>query len=181
MMLMPLPASVVLVRDERDLESGFSQRAPYLFHAREGARTWDQGTRSFQCSRRVDALKVWVALQRYGAEGIGAVYDRLCATARLLHVAVLGRTDFEAVHEPESNILCFRWVGGLSPGDERLDDLNQKLREEFNRSGVGWITSTVLSGRRVLRATVMNHRTTEADVRGILDGLAAIGWRLGGR
>jgi hypothetical protein len=48
MMLMPL-ASVVLVRDERDLDAGFTQRAPYLFHGREGARSWDQGVRSFQC------------------------------------------------------------------------------------------------------------------------------------
>ena len=185
MMLMPLPASAVLVRDERDLDAGFSQRAPYLFHAGEGARSWDQGTRSFQCSRRLDALKVWVALQRYGADGIGAIYDRLCATARCLHAAVLGRSDFEALHEPESNILCFRYLGDRSRSDERverfdqLDRLNLRLREEFNRSGEGWITTTMLSGRRVLRATVMNHRTREVDVAGVLDGLAAIGLRLG--
>jgi L-2,4-diaminobutyrate decarboxylase len=36
MMLMPLAASVVLVRDERDLDAAFSQRAPYLFHRGEG-------------------------------------------------------------------------------------------------------------------------------------------------
>ena len=88
MMLLPLPAGVVLVRDERELQAAFAQRAPYLFHARTAAaRTstraaGDQGLRSFQCSRRADALKVWVALQRYGADGIGALYDRLCDTAR---------------------------------------------------------------------------------------------------
>ncbi len=80
MMLMPLSASVVLVRDERDLEAAFSQKAPYLFH--RNGRGWDQGVRSFQCSRRLDAVKVWVALQRHGAAGIGALYDRLCETAR---------------------------------------------------------------------------------------------------
>ncbi len=85
MMLMPLSAGMVLVRDERDLDAAFAQRAPYLFHAREASRAWDQGPRSFQCSRRMDVLKVWVALQRYGAEGLGAIYDHLCATARALH------------------------------------------------------------------------------------------------
>ncbi len=111
MMLMPLSASVVLVRHERDLDAGFTQRAPYLFHAPGGARTWDQGVRSFQCSRRLDAIKVWVALQRYGADGLGALYDRLCDTARNLHDKIAERRDFEALHEPESNILCFRFLG----------------------------------------------------------------------
>lgn len=178
MMLMPLPASVVLLRDEAELGAAFSQRAPYLFHAREGSRAWDQGPRSLQCSRRLDALKVWVALQRYGADGIGAIYDRLCETARFLHAAALERPDFEPLHEPESNIVCFRYLGDGSLDAERLDALNLRTREEFNRSGEGWITTTVLAGRRVLRATVMNHRTTKGDVAGVLDGLASIGSRL---
>ena len=42
MMLMPLAASVVLVRDEADLEAAFSQQAPYLFHGRTGERHWDR-------------------------------------------------------------------------------------------------------------------------------------------
>jgi hypothetical protein len=47
----PLTASVVLVRDEADLEAAFSQRAPYFFHANHGERRWDQGLRSLTCSR----------------------------------------------------------------------------------------------------------------------------------
>jgi L-2,4-diaminobutyrate decarboxylase len=123
----------------------------------------------------MDVLKVWVALQRYGAEGIGALYDRLCATARGLHASISARTDFEALHEPESNILCFRWVGDRSLEGERLDDLNLRLREEFNRSGEGWITTTVLGGKRVLRVTVMNPRTTARDVESVLEGLGRMG------
>ena len=94
MMLMPLTASVVLVRHESDLEAAFSQRAPYLFHARDGGRHWDQGLRSFTCSRRIDAFKVWVALQRHGANGLGALYDHLCANARTMHGLLTARADF---------------------------------------------------------------------------------------
>jgi L-2,4-diaminobutyrate decarboxylase len=178
MMLMPLAASMVLVRDEGDLDTAFSQRAPYLFHRPSGARNWDQGVRSFQCSRRLDAIKVWVALLRYGADGIGAIYDRLCSTARALHDRVVTRPDFEAFHEPEANILCFRYVG-LHPLDPaRLDQVNLRLREEYNRSGDGWITTTMLAGQRVLRATVMNPRTSIADVERMLGRLATIGGSL---
>jgi L-2,4-diaminobutyrate decarboxylase len=173
MLLMPLAASAVLVREEQDLEAAFAQRAPYLFHGQGGsARRWDQGIRSFQCSRRFDALKVWVALQRYGASGLAAIYERLCARARTLYDTIGGRRDFEALHEPESNILCFRWVGDGSLDPERLDAANLRLREAYNRSGHGWITTTLLGGRRVLRVTVMNPRTNPAHASEVLDELA---------
>lgn len=175
MMLMPLSAGAVLVRDERDLDAAFAQRAPYLFHGAEGERSPDQGKRSFQCSRRLDALKVWVAFQRYGADGLGLLYDRLCATARVLHASLAARRDFETLHEPESNILCFRFVGDGGLGAERLDAINLRLREAFNRSGEGWITTTLLGGRRVLRATLMNPRTTNADLDRVIEGLARLG------
>ncbi len=171
MMLLPLTASAVLARHERDLDAAYSQQAPYLFHA-GGGRAWDQGLRSFACSRRVDALKVWVAIHRLGAAGFGLLYDHLCATARALHDEVAARPDFEALHEPESNILCFRYVGDRTRPDEALDALNLELRTQFNRGGEGWITTTVLGGRRVLRATIMNPRTTRADLLRVLNGLA---------
>lgn len=177
MMLMPLTASVVLVRDEADLEAAFSQRAPYLFHGKSGARAWDQGLRSFSCSRRIDAFKVWVALQRHGADGLGALYDHLCANARLMHAAVVSHPEFAAIHEPESNILCFRYVGNRAMTDDRLDEVNLRTREEYNRSGTGWITTTMLGGRRVLRVTLMNPRTTGRALDETLEELAAIGRR----
>lgn len=143
--------------------------------AAAGGRRWDQGLRSVACSRRVDALKVWVALQRYGAAGFGALYDHLCATAQAMYEAVTDHPLFDAVHEPESNILCFRFVGDRSLPEERVDEVNLALRAAYNRAGDGWITTTVLNGRRVLRATIMNPRTTRLDVTRVLDGLAELG------
>ncbi|MEP6992167.1 MAG: aminotransferase class I/II-fold pyridoxal phosphate-dependent enzyme [bacterium] len=171
MMLLPLSAGLLLVRDERALESAFSQRAPYLFHGADGARVWDQGVRSLQCSRRADVIKLWVVLQRYGANGIGALYDRLCDVARAMHDMLAEHPRFVVLHEPASNILCFRWVGDGSHAEEALDTLNRELRERYNRSGAGWITATDLDGRRVLRATIMNPRTSEDDVREIVEAL----------
>ena len=174
MMLLPLAASVVLVRDDRDLEAAFSQQAPYLFHATPDGRSWDQGRRSFMCSRRVDALKVWVALQRYGVAGLGALYDQLCDTTRVLYEAVLERPRFQALHAPESNILCFRYIGDGPAPDTELDQVNLDLRTACNRQGDAWITTTVLAGRRVLRATIMNPRTTAGDAVQVLDVLESL-------
>jgi len=171
MMLLPLSAGVVLVRDERDLDAAFTQRAPYLFHGTGGERVRDQGVRSFLCSRRADVFKLWVALQRYGARGIGALYDRLCEVAMSMHDQLTAHPAFEPLHRPDCNILCFRWIGDGTLDDTELDEANRKLREQYNRSGEGWITATNLGGRRVLRVTIMNVRTGPDDVAAIIAGL----------
>jgi L-2,4-diaminobutyrate decarboxylase len=177
-MLLPLSAGMVLLRDGTELDQAFAQQAPYIFHGREGGRIWDQGVRSFQCSRRADALKLWVALHRYGAGHLGMLYDRLCDTAALLHDAIEAHPTFEPLHRPESNIVCFRYVGsrtgraGDAAAEDRLDALNFGLRQAYNRSGEGWITTTLLNGRRVLRCTIMNPRTTGDHVARLLEGLA---------
>lgn len=158
MMLLPLTAGMLLARDVKDLERAFSQQAPYLFHgaAREDAVSLDLGTRSFQCSRRSDVIKVWVALQRLGADGIGGLYDHLCATAMRMYEEFATRPEeYEMVHRPESNILCWRMTG-------KSDEGMREWRESYNRGGAGWITTTMLAGRRVLRVAVMNPRTTRA-------------------
>ncbi|MFL5639074.1 MAG: pyridoxal phosphate-dependent decarboxylase family protein [Gemmatimonadaceae bacterium] len=183
MMLLPLAAGMVLTRDEGDLERAFAQQAPYLFHDGKSARIVDQGIRSFQCSRRADVLKLWFVIQRFGTAGLGALYDHLCNTARSLYDAIEQRVDFENLHEPESNILCFRYLGRsggkksrtrpTETESNRVDALNRELRVRYNREGSGWITATVLDGRPVLRVTMMNPRTGTEHVRALLDGLAA--------
>jgi L-2,4-diaminobutyrate decarboxylase len=178
MMLLPSQAGTLLVRDARELESAFSQRAPYLFADAHAERSWDQGPRSFMCSRRADVLKLWVALQRYGADALGELYDYFCALARFMFEEIAERAGFVALHEPEGNILCFRYVGSGGLSNVTLDEVNRELRERYNQSGEGWITATNLDGRRVLRVTLMNPRTTTDDIRDILDGLARVGARL---
>ena len=66
-------------------------------------------------------------------------------------------------------------MGKGTHGDDALDRINRELRERYNLSGEGWITATNLDGRRVLRVTIMNPRTTPSDLRDVLDGLASIG------
>ncbi|MFL5509629.1 MAG: pyridoxal phosphate-dependent decarboxylase family protein [Gemmatimonadaceae bacterium] len=182
MMLLPLAAGMVLTRNERDLEGAFAQQAPYLFHAGKSSRVIDQGIRSFQCSRRADVLKLWFVMQRFGSSGLGRLYDHLCNTARLLYEAIEERDDFENVHEPESNILCFRYVGrrngkghtaANAEETTRTDELNRAVRPLYNQKGSGWITATVLQGRPVLRVTMMNPRTGAEHVRALLDGIVA--------
>ncbi len=171
-LLLPLSAGLVLVRDQDDLTRAFTQEAPYLFSSGSDAQIWDMGPRSFQCSRRADVLKLWVAIERYGTDNLARLYDRLCRMAQTLHGLLSARSDFTPLHEPMSNILCFAWTPpGVAAAD--LDTLTNALRAQYNRSGHGWITATTLNGRRVLRITVMNARTDETHLAKLVDGLSA--------
>lgn len=172
MMLMPLSVGVLLVRDEADLTAAFRQRAPYLFNPHEGSRSWDQGSRSFQCSRRGDALKLWVALQRYGTRAFGLLYDHLCDLALELNQLLHATDGFEVLHEPQCNILCFRYRGRGDGSEAALDELNLRLRTEYNTRGTGWITSTVLNGRRVLRTTLINPRIRREHLQALVAELS---------
>jgi L-2,4-diaminobutyrate decarboxylase len=180
MMLLPLPAGMLLVRSEQELQAAFAQRAPYIFHDDgEAGRIRDQGVRSFQCSRRADALKLWVVLQRLGRSGLAALHDHLCDLAVQVRAELEKHPEFEVLHEPHSNILCFRYVGDRTADDETLDAVNRQIRERYNRSGAGWITATLLDGRRVLRVTMMNPRSTPSHIHAMVERLLALGREVG--
>jgi L-2,4-diaminobutyrate decarboxylase len=160
MMWMPLSLGAILVRDGVWLRRAFAADAPYLFHG-----TGNLGEMTIQCSKRADAIKLWLTLQIAGTEPIARALDHVTAMTRYLYERVAASDDFEAMHEPEFNIFCFR---------HRRGD-NAQLRETLIRSGAAWITSTVLKGERVLRVTIINPRTEKKHIDGLLRSLAPQG------
>lgn len=178
MLWMPISAGAVLVRDGRHLESAFRQSAPYLFHARPGEdRCHDAGRMTLQCSRRFDALKLWICLRHYGTAHFAALLDGTVSRTASLHAMLGAAADFEAMHAPESNILCFRHLPAdlHDVDDTAVDEFQGALRARYNGSGRGWITTTVLDGRRVLRVTLINPATEDVHLERMLDGLRETG------
>ena len=161
MLWMPLSLGAVIVRDGQWLRRAFEADAPYLFHAE---REMDNiGAVTIQCSKRADAIKLWLTLKLFGTEPFAAALEKVTAITRDLHDCVVASSDFEAMHEPAFNIFCFRYRG--------TDEQNLQLREDLIRSGDAWITSTVLKGRRVLRVTMINPRTERQHVDAMLESL----------
>jgi L-2,4-diaminobutyrate decarboxylase len=154
MLWMSLSLGVILVREERWLRRAFEADAPYLFNAE---RAGDNiGEMTIQCSKRADAVKLWLTLQTSGTRPFVEAMEHVTDMTRYLYEQVTASDDFEAMHVPSFNIFCFR---------HRSDDeTNAAMREKLIRSGQAWITSTVLKGRRVLRVTMINPRTERGDV-----------------
>jgi L-2,4-diaminobutyrate decarboxylase len=161
MLWMSLSLGVVLVRDGRWLRRAFEADAPYLFNAE---RAGDNiGEMTIQCSKRADAIKLWMTLQMFGTRPFVDAMEHVTDLTRYLYDTVAASYDFEAMHVPDFNIFCFR---------HRSDDAtNAELRERLIRSGQAWITSTLLKGQRVLRVTMINPRTERGDVDRMLAAL----------
>ncbi|HJW92907.1 MAG TPA: pyridoxal-dependent decarboxylase [Thermoanaerobaculia bacterium] len=161
MLWMPLSLGAILVRDGQWLRRAFEADAPYLFHAE---RELDNiGAVTIQCSKRADAIKLWLTLKLFGTAPFTAALEKVTGITRYLYDCIVESGDFEAMHEPDFNIFCFRYRG--------TDEQNLELRERLIRSGESWITSTVLRGRRVLRVTMINPRTEREHVDAMLESL----------
>jgi L-2,4-diaminobutyrate decarboxylase len=166
MLWMPLSLGSILVRDGEWLRRAFQADAPYLFHAASTRENNIEniGEVTIQCSKRADAIKLWLMLKSQGTAPFAETIERVTDLTRYLYERVAASDDFEPVHVPELNIFCFTRRG--------LDDeATDALRARLIRSGEAWITTTVLRGRRVLRVTMMNPRTTERHVDAMLDAL----------
>jgi L-2,4-diaminobutyrate decarboxylase len=169
--LLPLQAGVLLVRDERELENAFAP--PHEGPPRP--RSPDQFLRSFLNSRRFDALKLWVALERYGVDGLGAIYDHLCSLAEALYERVRRRPDFEPLHAPESSLLCFRYLGEGRRSEAELDALNRRAWGRSFAQGHPLVSASVIDGRAWMIAAVTNPFFRVEDITPLLDRIAVLG------
>jgi L-2,4-diaminobutyrate decarboxylase len=161
MLWMSLSLGVILVRDAHWLRRAFEADAPYLFNSERAGDNIGEVT--IQCSKRADAIKLWLTLQMSGTRPFVEAMEHVTDMTCYLYEQVMASDDFEAMHVPVFNIFCFR---------HRSDDeTNAALREKLIRSGQAWITSTVLKGQRVLRVTMINPRTERSDVDRMLLGL----------
>jgi aromatic-L-amino-acid decarboxylase len=79
---------------------------------------------------------------------------------------------FELLAAPATSIVVFRHVAGSVP-PATVDELNARLPVAVQLRGESFLTGTTLAGRPVLRACFLNPRTTEADLRLLLDELIA--------
>jgi L-2,4-diaminobutyrate decarboxylase len=176
MMFMPLAAGGVLVRDAATLIGPLQEQAPYLFGSK---RRWpDLGQLTIACSQRFDALKTWLVWRVYGAELWDHLTTHVCDVAQAAFRYCSESEILEPVHEPHSNIFCFR-LRRSHAGDS--DQQCWAIKEQLNEGGFGYISSTVLDSRRVLRIVVMNPRTTADDICDVLRRVEKIAMQTSGR
>ena len=108
-----------------------------------------------EASRRARGFASWAALCELGQQGIAELVDRCCALARRFGEQ-LGATDGVEV----ANDIVLNQVLVSFGSDERTDEVIARVQ----RDGTCWMGGTTWHGRRLMRISVSNWSTTEADV-----------------
>jgi aromatic-L-amino-acid/L-tryptophan decarboxylase len=146
------------------LRQAFSLTPEYLRTSEAGAvkNLMDTGV---QLGRRFRALKLWMILRYFGAEGLRARLLEHIRVAHLFAAWVDEDEDFERLAPVPFSVVCFRaHPRGVSTESE-LEALNQRLLDAMNATGEVFLSHTKLDGRFVLRLAVGNLRTEERHVR----------------
>ncbi len=180
----PLEAGCTLVRRREDLHEAFHYRPSY-YHFRESEE--EAGVVNFyqygpQNSRGFRALKVWLGLRMAGREGYRRMIAEDIELARALLEAVSRHAELEPIGCGLS-VTTFRYVpqdlAPSSPRDEEyLDSLNEELLSRLQESGEIYLSNAIVRGRFVLRACIVNFRTSAADVAAIPEIVARLGREL---
>jgi glutamate/tyrosine decarboxylase-like PLP-dependent enzyme len=172
----PLEAGCALVRDPQALLDTFTYRPPYYaFPEGEDAPISyvDYGP---QNSRGFRALKVWLGLRQAGREGYVRMISDDIALAAELHRLATEDPELEA-WTTSLSITTFRYVpADVEPGAlAYLTELNREIRDRLEHEGEAYVSNAVVGETYLLRACIVNFRTSRADVEALPEIVKRVG------
>jgi aromatic-L-amino-acid/L-tryptophan decarboxylase len=167
----PYDAGFILVRDSEAHRNAFVSPAAYLKRAKRGLAAGTPWPCDFgpDLSRGFRALKVWFTLKALGTERLGASISRTCALARYLESRIAATPELELMAPVELNIVCFRYRA------EDADRINEEIVIALQESGMVAPSTTLIGGHTAIRAAIVNHRTSRAEIDALVDGTVAQG------
>jgi L-2,4-diaminobutyrate decarboxylase len=171
MMFMPALCAMLIYKNREHRLATFHQEAPYLFDpTAPELRDYDSGIVNLECTKRAAAFGVWGIWSMFGPQVFGDMVDVTIDLAQKFHAILTEADDFEPLHEPQCNIVAFRYAPRALRGApaEKLDAFQLELRRTVIESGEFYLVQNRLDGRPVLRTTMMNPLTTEDDLRELL-------------
>lgn len=173
----PYDAGFLLVRDGELHRRTFAAEAAYLRRAERGlaAGEWWPCDYGPDLSRGFRALKTWFTLKTYGADAMGRAIVQTVSLAQRLAARVAAEPELELLGPAPLNIVCF---GYNSPNFDRMKDadrLNAAIVADLHEAGRVAPSLTTIGGRTAIRAAIVNHRTSAADVDALVNSVLVLG------
>jgi aromatic-L-amino-acid decarboxylase len=162
-LFVPVDLSACYTRRMDVLRAAFSLVPEYLRTAEGTAGVRNLMDTGVQLGRRFRALKLWMVLRGYGAEGLRAILEEHMRLARLFAGWVDAEPSFERLAPAPFSVVCFRAVpAGVAAAN--LDAFNERLLDAVNAAGDVFMSHTRLNGMLTLRLAIGNLRSDEAHV-----------------
>jgi len=161
----PLDCGCLLFRDSDAARKAFSHTGDYARSLSsdpiEGFAFFDE---SIELSRRFRSLKLWLSLRYHGLNAFRDSIKKDLAQARRLAEAVVGEPRLELLAPIELSAVCFRYLGSGGRTEAELNRLNAAILSRVNQRGRVYLSNASIRAKFCLRACIVNHRTTDADV-----------------
>jgi aromatic-L-amino-acid/L-tryptophan decarboxylase len=165
----PLDCGCLLYRDPAAAQKTFAYTGEYARTlGSDPIESFAFFEESIELSRRFRALKLWLSIRYHGLEAFRSAIQNDLAHGRRLAEAVVDQPELELVAPVELSAVCFRYLGkgGLSEGD--LNRLNPAILKRVVERGRVYLSNASLRAKFCLRACIVNHRTTDADVDSVI-------------
>jgi glutamate/tyrosine decarboxylase-like PLP-dependent enzyme len=167
----PYDCGVAFVRDAGAHRAAMTLSTSYL-PAHGGAR--DEIDWNPEFSRRARGFAVYAALRQLGLEGLEDLVERLCRHASTLAQRVGHLPDAELIAAPCFNQALVRFRSSRP----RASDIDHDRRTDeviaaVNASGEAFFGGVTWRGRRAMRMSVCNWRTTDEDIARAVAAIAA--------
>jgi len=164
------------VRDANKLSAAFEYHPAYYLFGEEAINYLDYG---LQNSRGFRALKVWLALKQVGRQGYVKMIGDDIRLSEETYKLVSETDELEAFTQNLS-ICTFRFVPkGLEADGEKTDEYLNKLNEaivgKLQRDGEIFVSNAVIDGVFLIRACIVNFRTTIDDVKAMIEVVLRVG------
>jgi len=172
-----LDCGCLLYRDANAARTAFSNTGDYARALTddpiEGFAFFEE---SIELSRRFRALRLWLSLRYHGLGAFRTAIQKNLDLAQRLAAAITKERDLELLATGELSAVCFRYVGDGRLSGKELNHLNAEILKRVVQRGRVYLSNATLRGQFALRACIVNHRTTEADVDSVItETLAAAG------
>jgi aromatic-L-amino-acid decarboxylase len=154
----PFDLSALYCRRMDVLRQAFALTPEYLKTSEGDAGVRNLMDTGIQLGRRFRALKLWMIMRHFGAEGLRGHLAEHMRLARAFAGWVDASDRFERVAPVPFSVVCFRLRG------EATDEDHQRVLDTINASGEIFLSHTKLEGRFVLRLAIGNLHTTERHV-----------------
>jgi len=164
----PYDCGIAIVKDQRPLRAALGVQASYLINADD--LIGDPIEKVPELSRRARGVPVWAALRSLGRDGVADLVDGMCRNARALADGIGAIDGVEILNDVVYTQVCASFGA-----DERTAAVTAALLDE----GAVWMSGSRWRDRAVLRVSVSNWSTDDADVEASVDAVrravAAVG------
>jgi L-2,4-diaminobutyrate decarboxylase len=177
MLLVPALNTLVMFRHgERSYET-FAQKASYLFQKSQKDVWYNSAIRTIECTKSALGIVAYTALKYYGNGYYRQYIDDRYDLAAAFAVMIKSDPALQLATEPESNIICFRYLSQNS--DEiTLNRINSEIRDRIIKEGSFYIVQVELKGKVWLRLTIINPVTSLDDLNELVKLIKEIGSKM---